>query len=262
MNDWAASIPRSQTDALLTLRDVPDVRVATDGEWLWISGPGWSATIDRLLCGIPNARRFRLHADGRLTPVNATLATARLPTLAWSPLRLQLTLGFPLTTHAGPAEQAGAPMERMAVRLIRASEAADPTPSSANLLLTTVEAWCGFVEQSPRALWEQAAFAADSHGRCLVRAADGIAVRGERWRERDGIAAPLGWRWEPEVAPRVLQRLWLLDDGDLALWFPDNRVERIEAASFVRASRSAARDTRRRLLPTNSSTSGEPRDDG
>jgi hypothetical protein len=287
MNAWAAAIPRAYVDMLLPLRDLADVRVADDGEWFWVHGPGSNEKLDQLLCGIPQARRFRVRADGWLTPVEATLPTGKLPPLAWGPLRERLTLLFPESAElrsrhsAGPSVPASGSVERTAVRLVRASpptvsslgsaagsaaeQAAKQATKPANVVLTTVADWCAFVERSPRATWENTDFAADARGRCIVRvaaaqaqtqAANALAVRGERWREDSGIATPLGWRWAPAIDSRILHRMWLLADGDLALWFPDEHVERIEAAWFARTSRSAVRETRRRLL----SGGGQPLD--
>jgi hypothetical protein len=275
MNAWAASLPRSQLDALIELREEADIRIAEHGGRVWLRGPDWNATVDRLLRGIPDARRFRLFDDGRLVPANSTLATDRLPELEWSPLRSALSLRLDLAERR---PLGNATIERVELRLVRErSEVGgvggvggrsdvvgvggvggpDALIASANLVLTTVADWCAFVEASPRAMWEGAAFAADASGRCVVLAARGVGVRGERWRERDGIAAPMGWRWEPAVAAGLLRRCLFLADGDVALWFPENHIERIEAASFVRASRSAARETRMRWLAATAPTRGE-----
>jgi hypothetical protein len=269
MNAWAASLPRSQVDALIELREEADILVAEHGRRVWLKGPDWNATVDRLLRGIPDACRFRLFADGRLVPANSTLATDRLPELEWSPLRSALSLRLALAERP---PLGNATIERVELRLVRelgdvggvgelsdvgGVGGPDTLSESANLVLTTVADWCAFVEASPRAMWEGAAFAADARGRCVVLAARGVGVRGERWRERDGIAAPLGWRWEPAVAAGLLRRCLFLADGDVALWFPENQIERIEAASFVRASRSAARETRMRWLAATAPTRGE-----
>jgi hypothetical protein len=272
MNAWAASLPRSQLDALIELREEADIRIAEHGGRVWLRGPDWNATVDRLLRGIPDARRFRLFDDGRLVPANSTLATDRLPELEWSPLRSALSLRLDLAERR---PLGNATIERVELRLVRERREVggvggvggrsdvggvggpDALIASANLVLTTVADWCAFVEASPRAMWEGAAFAADASGRCVVLAARGVGVRGERWRERDGIAAPMGWRWEPAVAAGLLRRCLFLADGDVALWFPENHIERIEAASVVRASRSAARETRMRWLAATAPTRGE-----
>jgi hypothetical protein len=65
--------------------------------------------------------------------------------------------------------------------------------------------------------------------------------------ERCGVAAPVGWRVDPPLDAEVLADPFGLAAGDLCLLVDADRVERIGADEFVRATRSAVRLTVKRL---------------
>jgi hypothetical protein len=132
MNAWAASLPRSQLDALIELREEADIRIAEHGGRVWLRGPDWNATVDRLLQGIPDARRFRLFDDGRLVPANSTLATDRLPELEWSPLRSALSLRLDLAERR---PLGNATIERVELRLVRERSGSAGSAGSAGVAM-------------------------------------------------------------------------------------------------------------------------------
>ena len=64
---------------------------------------------------------------------------------------------------------------------------------------------------------------------------------GQRWIDREGIAVPAGWHWLPPVEAAIVRAVFALAPGDFVLWQSDGTWQRIRAADFMPAGRSAVR---------------------
>jgi hypothetical protein len=113
----------------------------------------------------------------------------------------------------------------------------------ATLLLTTLAAWSAYATSAPAARLRPLRFAVAADGRAIVVGAPLPPIPGRRFAERDGIAVPCGFAWDPPVEPAVLREVLQLDAGDLALLDESGACEHIESAHFARASRAAVRAT-------------------
>jgi len=67
---------------------------------------------------------------------------------------------------------------------------------------------------------------------------------GQRFVVSAGVAIPAGWRLEPDVDSQTARQTLCrekpgLNEGDLAIFFPDDAWEHVLGDSFVKADRSA-----------------------
>jgi hypothetical protein len=78
--------------------------------------------------------------------------------------------------------------------------------------------------------------------RVLIRGTPLPPLPGERWVERNGIATPAGWCWDPPVDASVLCSSLEIERGDVVL-LESSQWQIVAAADWVRATRSAVRAT-------------------
>jgi hypothetical protein len=116
--------------------------------------------------------------------------------------------------------------------------------------VTTLSSFGEYGEGAPAVRLERLLFATDGT-RAVIWGDPLPPLPGDRYVERSGIAALCGFEWRPAIDPPSLRRLLALEDGDLALLSSDGAWQRVCAASFVRARRSAIRFTARRVQETN-----------
>jgi hypothetical protein len=112
-----------------------------------------------------------------------------------------------------------------------------------SVLLTTIDRWNDYAIRAPQVRLDRWQFAADEGGRVVIRGQPLPPLAGQRWVEQDGIAVPAGWWWSPPVEATIVRLVLGLEADDFALWQLDGTWERIGAARFVRASRTAVRAT-------------------
>lgn len=176
--------------------------------------------------------------DGTLARPGAILPEGQLPQGDWQPLNQWLV------PAPQPAALGGEFPGRVALRLERAGE-----ESPATLLQTSIERWAAYAGGAPAVRLAPLTIAACADGRVIVRGTPLPPVRGDRFTVDQGIAIPCGFRVVPRVDAAVLKDLLGLAERDLALFRADGSHERIDSASFARATRGGARMTLAELRP-------------
>lgn len=232
---WAVRIARAQAHAVGTLRLRPGLEVCAQETALWLRGEALDPELETALRKLPGADRFAVLTDGHLREIGTRIPRGALPQGPWGTLRNWLRLK--LQSASLPAEF---PVST-ALRIVRAEAEAE-----ARVLVLPFDAWAEYALAAPAIRLRPLSFAAQ-RGRALVRGAPLPPRPGLRCSERDGIAVPCGFRWDPPVDPPVVCARLGLAPGDLALFATDGSYERIPAAAFVSARRSAVRATREAL---------------
>ena len=239
---WAVSLPRENADFLGRLRLVAGIEVSQTDSLIWLRGDDLDA-IDLRLRALPDATRYCRLGDGELALAGGRVPCDWLPEGTWHPLVDWLQCAPPPTVWPGDSPQ------RVAIRLVRTKEHAEPT-----LLLTNLRDWTAYATHAPQVRLDRWSFAADASGRVLVRGRPLAPLPGVSYVETDAVAVPAGWSWSPAVAASTLRRALGLDvasasrgksgSPDLALFLAeDGSWERLPGDSFVKATRSAARLT-------------------
>jgi hypothetical protein len=117
------------------------------------------------------------------------------------------------------------------------------------LLETALGVLAEYAAAAPQWRLERWSFAATAAGSVLVRGLPLPPLPGTAWVDCGGIAVPAGCAWTPAVEPAVVRQLLHLAAGELGLLRPDGRFDRISAEDWVRAGRSAIRETCAALRP-------------
>lgn len=229
---WAVSLALQDARHASALRLCPGVEVCVTDAGVWLRGDGSDEALHHRLRLLPGARRFVVLPDLQLQAVGTLAPKGYLPAGPWQPLR---DWSQPQPPAIG---QPGATPSTVQLRLVRCHEPAEPT-----LLLASWKDWSQYATTAPQVRLQCLAFAlADDH-RLLLRGSPLPPLKGERWVERAGIAVPAGWTWSPAVDALVVRQLLELEAHDLAVLHAGGVWERVAAGDFVRATRSAARNT-------------------
>lgn len=236
---WAVCLALSDAPAAGRLRLRPGVEVYCEGQTLWLRGGEGDETLTRELSKLPASQRYFVSTDGRLTRVGACVPKGTLPVGPWTPLAEWLV------PQPQTAALAGTLTRRVALRLVRATQAREP-----NLLRTTIEEWKQYADAAPQVRLERLRFALAADGRALVWGQPLPPLPGTRYVEDGGLAAPCGFAWHPPVGAAALREALGMSPEDLTLLEPDGTCERVEAAAWARATRAAVRLSWRRRHET------------
>jgi hypothetical protein len=245
---WAIRLDRRDAAAAGRLRQVAGVEVCEQAEAVWLRGPQSGEDLQWQLAAVAGACRFSVLPDGQLLPSGGRVPQGWLPQGPWTALGQWMGLEPP------PAVLAGRGHQMMSPALVRSD-----CMEEANLLLTQFSLWAAYAIEAPQVRLDHWRFAVAADGRVAVH--DQLQLRqvanlsyilpplpGQRWAEREGIAVPAGWTWTPAVEAAILRQVFGLAEGDVALWHADGAWERIAADEFVRATRSAVRETLNRTV--------------
>lgn len=226
---WAARLPASSAGAAASLRLRPGVEACEAAGELWLRGTEGGEVLARELRRLPGAERFDVLAGGRLRVPGARVPCGAMPPGPWAPAA---AWAMPA---AAEAARPGELTQRVMARL-EPSDAERP----AGVLRVPLAAFTAWAAEAPAARLRPLAFAA-SAGEALVRGNPLPPLPGALYAEREGIAVPCGWALAPAAGDRAWRERLGLSEGDLALFSPGGSFERIPAAAWARASRSAAR---------------------
>lgn len=227
---WAVCLPREVVAALGRLRRVLGLRVCDGGGAVWLQGDNLDETLALRLRALPGARRYAVLDTGQLIEAGTRVPCGRLPDGPWP------TLPAWLEVHLDPAALAGGVSARLPVCLVRSA-----VVLGENVLLAALAEWTAYASSAPQLRLERWSFAVNNAGMVVVRGEPAPSIPGQRFVEREGVAVPAGWAWEPAVDAVVLRELLGLQTNDLALLHPDGAWEHVPADGFTRASRSAIR---------------------
>lgn len=230
---WAARVPVAEVAAVAAVRLTAGVRACVVGAELWLRGEEATEEIERALDRLAPAGRYSVQADEGLVARGRLLPEGCLPEAEWVPLA---ELVRPVVASAALPGVVGS---RVGVTLVRSSE-----ERGANVLVTTLAEFTAYAEGAPAVRLERLRFACDGE-RVVIHGEPLPPLPGERFAERAGVAAPVGFAWRPAVDAGSLRRVLGLQDSELALLQADGTWQRISAGSFVKARRSAVRFTAR-----------------
>ena len=139
-----------------------------------------------------------------------------------------------LSTPALPARKPG----RLPLGLIRSSERIEPA-----VLVTPLARGAAWGLEAPHIRLSRLAFALSADSRLVIVGEPLPPLAGIRFYVQDSVACPCGYRFDLPVPSAALRNAFELQEGDLALVSHGGVWERISAGQFVRATRSALRQS-------------------
>ena len=229
---WYACLPEANCVWLGPLRRCAGLEVLplVDAT-VWLRGPRWNDEVQALLRRLLGCRIYVPLGDGQLVPVGKRLPEGYEPEGPWTPLSQWLSIVLPTTRS--PAPEPG----RCILRLVRSGHCRPP-----GLISVTRHDWLAYASTAPQIRLDRLMFATSD--RCTVVLGSPLPpLRGEYYWICNGIAAPVGFSWQPNLDASVVGDSFQLAEGDVALLFAEGGCSIIRSHQFVGASRSAVRLT-------------------
>ncbi len=233
---FAIRLPLEDREQLGPVRTLAGLKTCVVDEWLWLSLDSTDLPVS--LRSLRRGAVFHVHDDGGLVAYGRQVPNGYLPDGPWQPLSEQWPLEWPTAALAGTVPQSVIP------QLIRSETVREP-----NLLQTRQSEWTAYAYTAPEIRLNRWHFAVLRHfddttePQVLIRGTPLPPLSGMQLVEEQGIAVPCGWHWSPKVDGDVLRTVFQVTPPDFILWTPDGRCERIAAENFVRATRSAVRQS-------------------
>lgn len=237
---WMALLGEHRLVATAGLRKDSAVRVGRDANHpncLWLRGP----EINPRVLALPFAEFYQFDESGKkLIPLGSSLPVRSVPELEWK------TLSDALVPEKLPSRLPVSTIREVPITRVRAREVL-----SANLIRVSAEQWCDFANAAADIRLKPLSFAASIEGDVIVRGSPLPSMSGDRLVEINGIATELGYTWSPAISTDILRKYLGLAGKDLAILLSSGLWEKIEAANFISATRSAARQTKELLAALN-----------
>lgn len=239
-NECIVKIDREHARQLAALRRLARLEVAEQADVIWLRAPADDDALDRLLRALPG-QRFQLLDGDQLVPSGKRVPSDRLPRLAWQPIAEWSAIAPPVA--AIPAMVSS----RIALRLVRGGPEQPPAA-----LLADWQEWLRYAIAAPEVRLRPLAFALsapqESHPhepaqRAFLVGSPLPPLAGHPYTLDEGIAVPCGWTFSPAAGGAVIREVLRLLEGEVALFGVDGSFERIAGEHFVRASRSAVRES-------------------
>lgn len=228
---WIASLPEEALSGAVHLRDRPGIEVCQEDGTVWFRGSQLDDGLVRDLRSLLGCRIFLTLDDGQLVPLDETVPCGHAPRTSWSSLRNWLELSLCERRFAAPNNS------RIALSLTRSS-----VPKEPSLMRVSLEHFSNYALTAPRIRLEQLQFAASAR-RAVVLGKPLPPLRGEYFYLSNGVAAPVGYRWEPALDAAVLRDFFQLEEGDIAMLLPEDGCTVIKNSQIIGATRSAVRLT-------------------
>lgn len=229
---WAIRLALADARALASLRLVPGVEISVSDSEVWARCQHLDESLEITIRGLPAIARYAWLEEDELLEAGRRIPSLSLPSTAWIPISEWILPTLPA------AAQSGELPEPQPLKLVRS-----PEEQPGHLLLTDLREWVQYVSTAGEIRLAHLSFATNSAGQALIRGNPLPPLPGQRWREVEGVAIPLGYRWDPEISPATLARVWGVGNQRLALWHPQGQAEWVQLEQFIPASRANIRAT-------------------
>lgn len=236
MSGWVACIKQQNVAALGALRQMPGIEVMSSGEAIWMRGDQPDEIHGHAIRTLPGVQRFQRHGHDELIPVGACLPVARIPNGAWISLRQWLLVRKPAAAFGGVNTRA------IPIRLTRADLPAKE--SAANILVTAFDQFANYCESVSELRLKVWQFAVSDRGRVIVRGRPLPPLPGQQFVESASVAVPVGFVLSPSVDQQLIRRNLAIEDGGLAIVWPDQTLNLIPSENLVAVTRSGVRETK------------------
>ena len=200
-----------------------------DAASVWVRCPV-SAADD--CAGLPCRGKYRVDAQGCITPWQGTVPVGNAPGGPWQALSDFLTVTAPVSGMPARARA------RLEITLQRSARVR--TAESLLLEMSELAAW---VERAPKVRLQRLKFAAAADGRALVLGSPLPPLPGVAHYHWGTMAIPCGWEFASHVWPGWVESSLALPKGALALVGSDARLEIIGEEGFTPLTLAAVRLT-------------------
>jgi hypothetical protein len=232
MSELIIVLSQADQAALGSVRCLPGLQAANDGELIWLRGIAAGAPIDLRIRQLPGLHTYRLDEEHNLFPPGALTPVSKLKVLQWQPLSEFIKVELPVSGMPGKIVQ------QHSIRLVPSEKM-----ETGMALLTDIHTWKMYAEDAPFVRLQQLEFAVSENDRVLIIGLPLPPIPGKEYIIRDTIVLPCGYDFDPPVIASLLIAQ-LNPGGDAWLLFnTDGSWQLIAKDCLVPATRSAVRLT-------------------
>ena len=223
-------LPLANAVQVATIRDLPDVKVAEDGDALWVCGPMIEGKVPKQLVELSVQVRYVSAGDVALIPPESEVPVAKLPEeINWKPVT-EFT-----SVRREASSLPGQDVERIGLKLTRIH-----TAKPVNLIEVELDTLIDWVSRTADVRMGRLRFACSENGHVLVHGLPVPSLKGSRFCEAGDVALPVDFALEPAVPAAVVHQLSDAPAGALVL-VRDDSLQVIERSNFVPLTRAAVR---------------------
>jgi hypothetical protein len=233
MNEIVVVIAKSDQNALGSVRCIPAIRAAVEGDLVWVRTGTNAVQLDSKIRQLPAQKSYTVDEDGRLFPINALTPTGKIPALDFVPISEFVTVEMP--TSAIPATV----QEKHKVSLVVSANV-----QNGDALFTSLETWKNYAEGAPEIRLSRLCFAVSETNDVLVMGNPLPPIPGQEFWLNENVLLPCGYDFKIPLLAKTIARKLGADDDMMVLFDKDGAWDHILHSSFAPALRSAIRLTK------------------
>lgn len=226
--EYWLSVPQQFRQALYKLRKWPELKLATEGNLIWIQGFSEAEIESASTLEIPLIERYYLR-EARLYPVGKSLPARVAPSLLWTPLERGLKVSLP--------------PENFNYFGLRQSHRIVLVPSAEERQITativSLAALGTYLYAAPRVRTERLSWSVLGHYRAIVLGTPLLPVRGQDFYQIGSFLIPAGWAFQYPAMASVYERAL---GGSGEFWFlvnEENETSKIRKSAFNQLSKGS-----------------------
>lgn len=204
---WLLELPREHSDWLAGIRHWRHLKVATEGDSIWVNGFSESEIASTAIKSIP-AKKIWHQMDHQLFPQGSRLPFRQAPVLLWTPIGRGLPLALPDENHNFFGIK-----EETIVRLVR-TEIVHPAVA----ILAPVEALRAFIENAAAVRLKHLQWVMIDETSAFILGAPLLPVPGNTFWQCGSFLMPAGYDFEWPVIRDILHPLTDTMPGDVVVW--------------------------------------------
>jgi hypothetical protein len=233
MKELILVIENRYRHALGTVRGIPGLKAAMDGDNIWVRGIMPGNKPDVQLNSLPVLLSYELDTENRLFPAGGLTPTGILKTLDWQPIKIFMPVTMPVSALPGQLNN------KMELHLERSGVSRE-----AFALLTDLADWKAYADTAPLTRLSQLSFAVSSSGKTLITGQPLPAITGQTYWRSGQMLLPAGYDFNPPAIASLVASRLTDDKQALILFNHDGSYQQVPLTDFVPAKRSAVRLTR------------------
>ncbi|MFL5730611.1 MAG: hypothetical protein ACJ75J_14080 [Cytophagaceae bacterium] len=219
-------------DSLGSVRCVPRLSAALDGEQIWLRGIRPAEYADLKFRRIPAVNTYSLDDDDYLFAPGETTPVAKLQELTWTSMSDFIPVTLPVSAMPGVQE------EKYQVRLIPSEHV-----ERASCLKTDLNTWKTYAATAPEVRLQDLRFAVSEKKQVLIMGWPLPSVPGIEYYGKNDILIPCGYNFEMNMIWDLLPSLLNPAKDMILLIDSHSEWQKIPLDCFVNATRSAVRLT-------------------
>lgn len=232
---YIVRINQAYEQTLGALRCWPEIKVAFEGEYIWLTGFDEHQIKQADLVSIPSLERFYAQ-EGELYLIGNTLPQCVEPMLLWTPIQRAIQVELPSYNHHYFGVE-----EKISIALEQSAE-----NKKAFAQLVDIGVLSQYVESAPEIRLSSLKWTLINQDTCLVLGQPTLPLPGETFWLDQPFLLPMGKKLNVSFLKQQLLQKLGVHHSDVVLWWPNNEYSLIEFNQIEKLSLSSVRLTLKR----------------